>query len=82
MANQLSANASSERMISPHSATRLPTLHRIYQESMRIRQVLSEWQRRCRDRSVLRSLSPQSIRDFCPRLTEAEAEMNKPFWQE
>jgi uncharacterized protein YjiS (DUF1127 family) len=47
-----------------------------------IRQLLSVWRRRSRDRAVLRSLGPQAIHDFCPRQTEAEMEMNKPFWRE
>lgn len=47
----------------------------------RVRQVLSSWRRRSRDRAVLRSLSQRDLHDFCPRLTDAEAEMNKPFWR-
>jgi uncharacterized protein YjiS (DUF1127 family) len=39
------------------------------------------WLRRRADRAMLRSFSPRHIHDFCPRHTEAEAEMNKPFWQ-
>lgn len=46
-----------------------------------IRQVLCLWLRRRRDRAMLRSLSLRDLHDFCPRYTEAEAEMNKPFWQ-
>jgi uncharacterized protein YjiS (DUF1127 family) len=41
----------------------------------------SLWNQRRKDRLVLRSFSPRDIHDFCPRHTEAEAEMNKPFWR-
>ena len=44
-------------------------------------QVVGLWRRRYRDRAELRSLSPRDIRDFCPRESEAEEEMNKPFWR-
>lgn len=47
-----------------------------------IRQVLGSWIRRRNDRAFLRSLSPRDLHDFCPRQSEAEAEMNKPFWRE
>lgn len=47
----------------------------------RIRQVLSLWRRRQRDRAALRALSPRQLSDFCPRQAEAEAEMHKPFWR-
>lgn len=43
--------------------------------------IVGLWHRRSKDRAMLRSLSPRDIQDFCPRHTEAEAEMNKPFWQ-
>ena len=46
-----------------------------------IQQLVALWLRRRRDRAMLRSLSRRDIHDFCPRLTEAEAEMNKPFWR-
>jgi uncharacterized protein YjiS (DUF1127 family) len=46
-----------------------------------IRQVIGLWLRRRSDRAVLRSLSLRDIHDFCPRHTEAEAEMSKPFWR-
>lgn len=46
-----------------------------------VSQVVSLWLRRRRDRAVLRSLSQRDLHDFCPRRDEAEAEMNKPFWQ-
>lgn len=44
-------------------------------------QVISSWLRRRKDRATLRSFSVRDIHDFCPRHTEAEAEMNKPFWR-
>lgn len=46
-----------------------------------IRQLLASWLRRRNERAMLRSLSRRDIHDFCPRHTEAEAEMNKPFWR-
>jgi len=46
-----------------------------------IRQVVGIWLRRRTDRAILRSLNLRDIHDFCPRHTEAEAEMNKPFWR-
>jgi uncharacterized protein YjiS (DUF1127 family) len=47
----------------------------------RIRRVVGLWLRRRQDRAMLRSLSRRDIHDFCPKYTEAEMEMNKPFWQ-
>lgn len=44
-------------------------------------QVVLLWLRRRNDRAMLRSFSLRDIHDFCPRHTEAEAEMNKPFWR-
>jgi uncharacterized protein YjiS (DUF1127 family) len=46
-----------------------------------IGRVVGQWLRRRNDRILLRSLSPRDIHDFCPKYSEAEAEMNKPFWQ-
>lgn len=46
-----------------------------------IRQAIGLWLRRRNDRAMLRSLSLRDIHDFCPRHTEAEAEMSKPFWR-
>jgi uncharacterized protein YjiS (DUF1127 family) len=43
--------------------------------------VIALWLRRRNDRSMLRSFRLRDIHDFCPRHTEAEAEMNKPFWR-
>ena len=51
-----------------------PPLHRIWQ-------VVVLWLRRQHDRKILRSLSLRDVHDFCPRHSEAEAEMNKPFWR-
>ncbi len=48
----------------------------------RISRVVGLWLRRRNDRVLLRSLSPRDIHDFCPKHSEAEAEMNKPFWRE
>ncbi len=48
----------------------------------RVWQVVGLWIRRRNDRVLLRSLSPRDIHDFCPKHSEAEAEMNKPFWRE
>ena len=46
-----------------------------------IRQALSLWIRRHKDRAILRSMSPRDIHDFCLSQTDAETEMNKPFWR-
>jgi uncharacterized protein YjiS (DUF1127 family) len=47
----------------------------------RVWQVVCLWLRRHSDRAILRSLSARDLHDFCPTYTEAEAEMNKPFWR-
>ena len=39
------------------------------------------WLRRRKDRAMLRSLSQRDIHDFCLSQTDAETEMNKPFWR-
>lgn len=44
-------------------------------------QVLRLWTRRRKDRVILRSLSPRDIHDFCLSQTDADTEMNKPFWR-
>ncbi len=46
-----------------------------------IQTVVGVWQKRRRQRAELRRLSWREMQDFCPRLTEAEEEMNKPFWR-
>jgi uncharacterized protein YjiS (DUF1127 family) len=43
--------------------------------------VVSEWARRWRSRRELRSLSQREIADFCPKLTDALREADKPFWR-
>jgi uncharacterized protein YjiS (DUF1127 family) len=47
----------------------------------RIWRVIGLWLRRRKERAILRSLSRRDIHDFCPKYTEAEVEMNKPFWR-
>lgn len=47
----------------------------------RIWELLALWKRRHHDRKLLRSFSYRDIHDFCPTQMEAEAEMQKPFWQ-
>jgi uncharacterized protein YjiS (DUF1127 family) len=42
--------------------------------------VVQEWACRWRSRRELRSLSQREISDFCPKLTEALHEAEKPFW--
>lgn len=44
-------------------------------------QIVRLWLRRRKDRSILRSMSPRDIHDFCLSQTDAETEMNKPFWR-
>jgi uncharacterized protein YjiS (DUF1127 family) len=43
--------------------------------------VLCTFRRRARERAELRSLSRRDILDLCPKGTEADREMNKPFWR-
>lgn len=81
MANQLSDHTTTVSRISSRYAARASALEQLRRWHGRIWQLLSVWQRRSRDRAALRSLGPQGIHDFCPRLTEAEMEMNKPFWR-
>lgn len=64
--------------LNTHELSVAPTIGRWV---ARIWRVLSLWNRRREDRSVLRSFSQRDIHDFCPRDTEADAEMNKPFWR-
>jgi uncharacterized protein YjiS (DUF1127 family) len=81
MTNQLSTNATAVSTILPRDASRESTLDQMRRWHARLWRLLSVWKRRSRDRAVLRSLSPQAIHDFCPRQSEADAEMNKPFWR-
>ena len=41
-----------------------------------------EWRRRARGRAQLRALSPREIADFCPKVSEADHEARKRFWQQ
>jgi uncharacterized protein YjiS (DUF1127 family) len=43
--------------------------------------VAQEWACRWRSRRELRSLSQREISDFCPKLSEALHEAEKPFWR-
>jgi uncharacterized protein YjiS (DUF1127 family) len=43
--------------------------------------VVREWARRWRSRRELRSLSQREMTDFCPKLTDALREADKPFWR-
>jgi uncharacterized protein YjiS (DUF1127 family) len=81
MASQPSTNATTvNTLLSRYARESAVDLTR--QRHVPIWQLLSVWRRRSRDRAALRSLGPQAIHDFCPRQTEAELEMNKPFWRE
>jgi uncharacterized protein YjiS (DUF1127 family) len=42
--------------------------------------VVAEWARRRRSRRELQLLSRREILDFCPKLTDAMREAEKPFW--
>jgi uncharacterized protein YjiS (DUF1127 family) len=46
----------------------------------RVWRVVGLWHQRRKDRAILRSLTPRQIHDFCPKYTEAQIEMKKPFW--
>jgi uncharacterized protein YjiS (DUF1127 family) len=39
------------------------------------------WSRRWRARRELRAMSQRDIADFCPKLTDALNEADKPFWR-
>jgi uncharacterized protein YjiS (DUF1127 family) len=43
--------------------------------------LLREWVCRWRSRRELRSLTQREITDFCPKLTDALHEAEKPFWR-
>lgn len=43
--------------------------------------IIGLWRRRRNDRAILRSLGPRDIHDFCLSQTDADTEMNKPFWR-
>jgi len=85
-ATECSDNAASiASMARPHrNASRTIFDHAAERKRSKLRdiwQVVGLWLRRRNDRAILRSLSPRDIHDFCPRHTEVEAEMNKPFWR-
>jgi uncharacterized protein YjiS (DUF1127 family) len=42
---------------------------------------ICEWSRRRRARRELRAMSQREIADFCPKLTDALNEADKPFWR-
>jgi uncharacterized protein YjiS (DUF1127 family) len=63
-----------EALVDDPARRERPPFHRIWQ-------VVALWLRRRHDRETLRSLSLRDVHDFCPRHSEAEAEMNKPFWR-
>lgn len=82
MAHQLSSNATTLNALPSRYAARETALDQMRRRHAHIWQLLSVWRRRSRDRAALRSLGQHAIADFCPRQTEAEMEMNKPFWRE
>jgi uncharacterized protein YjiS (DUF1127 family) len=43
--------------------------------------VLTEWMHRWRARRELRAMNQREIADFCPKLTDALHEAEKPFWR-
>ena len=77
------------------AAVRAGTAHQFESDAVSVRRLLAPigtqlsaawrliclWKQRHRDRTVLRSLSPRDIRDFCPREADVEEEMSKPFWR-
>jgi uncharacterized protein YjiS (DUF1127 family) len=48
---------------------------------IRVWPAIREWVRRWRQRRELRSMSQREIADFCPKLTDALHEADKPFWR-
>jgi uncharacterized protein YjiS (DUF1127 family) len=49
--------------------------------TIRVWSALREWVRRWRQRSELRLMSQREIADFCPKLSDALHEADKPFWR-
>jgi uncharacterized protein YjiS (DUF1127 family) len=49
--------------------------------NMRIWPTIREWVRLWRTRRELRTMSQREIADFCPKLTDALREADKPFWR-
>jgi uncharacterized protein YjiS (DUF1127 family) len=43
--------------------------------------VIREWVRRWRERRELRQMSQREIAEFCPKLSDALHEADKPFWR-
>ena len=58
-----------------------PLLSRMRSVFEAVRCTFCLWNQRRNDRAILRSLSQRDIQDFCPKYTEAQAEMYKPFWR-
>jgi hypothetical protein len=81
MANQFSTNATTVISLPSRYAARISTTEQMRRWYTDMRRLLSIWHRRSSDRAALRSLGQLAIHDFCPRQTEAEIEMNKPFWR-
>ncbi len=48
---------------------------------IRIWLTVREWARLWRARRELRTMSQREIADFCPKLTDALREADKPFWR-
>jgi uncharacterized protein YjiS (DUF1127 family) len=49
--------------------------------NIRIWLTIREWARLWRERRELRTMSQREIADFCPKLTDALREADKPFWR-
>jgi uncharacterized protein YjiS (DUF1127 family) len=49
--------------------------------TIRIWPVIREWVRRWRQRRELRLMSQREMADFCPKLSDALHEADKPFWR-
>jgi uncharacterized protein YjiS (DUF1127 family) len=49
--------------------------------NIRIWLTIREWARLWRARRELRAMSQREIADFCPKLTDALREADKPFWR-
>jgi uncharacterized protein YjiS (DUF1127 family) len=62
----------------PTTSTRFPA---VLDPARKLLKLPREWIRRHRERRELRSLSPREISDVCPKFTEAQQEMHKPFWR-
>jgi uncharacterized protein YjiS (DUF1127 family) len=49
--------------------------------TIRFWSTIREWMRRWRQRRELRSMSQRDIADFCPKVSDALQEADKPFWR-